>query len=101
MSETTKHLTETEKRIYLIFSLIFEKIMDEAGGYEMGSYTWNKMRPNLMAQIGLDDEIWTNLSDTGDLDDDLQERLADMREKYEKISLEDLIKDFETIFAGF
>jgi hypothetical protein len=37
-----RELSETENKIYLIFSLIFEKIMDEQG-YQMGSYTSKMM----------------------------------------------------------
>jgi hypothetical protein len=94
-----RELSETENKIYLIFSLIFEKIMDEQG-YQMGSYTWNKIRPNLMKQVGLDDELWTGLSDSGDKNDGLQERLAGMSEKFGGLSLEELLKDFLTIFAS-
>lgn len=94
-----RELSETEKRVYLIFSLIFNKIMDEQG-YQMGSYTWNKIRPNLMAQVGLDDEIWTDLSDNGDANEILQERLAEFGEKFEALTLEELLKDFLNIFAS-
>ncbi|OLS24752.1 MAG: hypothetical protein HeimC3_18640 [Candidatus Heimdallarchaeota archaeon LC_3] len=98
MSEV-RELSVTEKKIYLIFSLIFEKIMDEYG-YQRGTYEWNMIRPKLFSQIGLDDDIWTDMSDLGDADDKLQDELGEMREKFEKISKDDLLKDFQSLFAS-
>ncbi|MFW9929330.1 MAG: hypothetical protein ACFFD1_08065 [Candidatus Thorarchaeota archaeon] len=95
-----RKLTETEKRIYLIFSIIFEKIMDEAAGYQQGTYQWNLLRPSLMQSIGLDDEIWESMSDTGDEDPDIQEELAILRQKYEKLSKDEIIRDFSSIFTA-
>ena len=94
-----REMSETEKRVYLIFSLIFDKIMDEQG-YQMGTYTWNKVRPNLMDQIGLNDDIWVDLSDSGDESEDLQTRLAEMSEKFEELKFEELLADFSSIFTA-
>lgn len=87
MDETeTRELTETENKIYLLLSLIFEKIMDAEASYELGLYSWQRMRPDILQSIGLNDDLWTILSDFGDQNDNLQERLTDLREKYENYS---------------
>ena len=55
-------MKETECKIYLLLSLIYEKIMDEEVSYEMGLYKWTKHRPDILNSIGLDDELWIKLS---------------------------------------
>ena len=85
-----RQLTETENRLYLILSLIFEKIMDGEVSYQLGLYQWQKLRPEILQSIGLTDEFWTDISDYGDQNEELQERLAKLREKYENYS-KDLI----------
>ncbi len=93
----TRTLSETENKIYLVLSLIFEKIMDAEASYEMGLFQWQKARPEILANIGLTDDLWTSLSDFGDQNDDLQERLADLREKYENYSRDYVLTNITTI----
>ena len=81
-----KSLSETENKIYLVLSLIFEKIMDAEASYEMGLFQWQKARPDILQSIGLSDDVWTSISDFGDQDDALQERLEALREKNENYS---------------
>ena len=85
-----RQLTETENRLYLILSLIFEKIMDGEASYQLGLYQWQKLRPEILQSIGLTDDFWTDISDYGDENEELQERLTKLREKYENYS-KDLI----------
>ena len=92
-------LSETEKKVYLIFSLIFEKIMDEQG-YQQGTYTWNKIRPDLLNKIGLNDDVWVDLSNIGDENEALQTRLVKMSEKFEQLKFEELVNDFSVIFGS-
>lgn len=95
--EENRTLTETEKRIYLLLSLVFEKIMDAEVSYEMGLYQWQKTRPDILASIGLTDELWTSLSDFGDQNEELQERLANLREKYDNYSRDYVLTNITTI----
>ena len=44
------------------------------------------MRPEILQSMGLTDDLWTSLSDFGDQDEGLQERLQALREKYENYS---------------
>ena len=90
-------LTETENKIYLLLSLIFEKIMDAEASYEMGLFQWQKLRPEILQNIGLTDDLWTELSDFGDQNDDLQERLGNLREKYENYSRDYVLTNITTI----
>ena len=94
-----KELSETEKKIYLILSLIFEKIMDAEPSYELGFYQWTRMRPEILQMIGLDDELWTKLSDYGDQNESLQERLITLREKYENYSRDLVLNKLSSILS--
>ena len=82
----SRTLSETENKMYLLLSLIFEKIMDNEESYQLGLYQWQKMRPEILQSMGLTDDLWTSLSDFGDQDEGLQERLQALREKYENYS---------------
>ena len=95
-----KELTETENRFYLVMSLIFEKIMDSEPSYQLGLYQWQKTRPEILQSIGLSDEFWTEISDFGDQDEKLQERLAALREKYENYSRELLLSNIANILKA-
>lgn len=93
----TKKLTETENKIYLVLSLVYEKIMDAEVSYEMGLFQWQKRRPDILQSIGLTDDLWTELSDFGDQNEELQERLQTLREKYEDQSYEHILTNLTTI----
>ena len=86
-------LTETEKRTYLIISLIFEKIMDDSNSYEMGFYSWSQTKPQILQTMLLDDDRWEEISNTGDEDEELQERLQLLREKYDSTTKQELIEN--------
>ena len=93
-------LTETENKLYLVLSLIFEKIMDAEASYELGLYQWQKLRPEILQNIGLSDEFWTDISDFGDQDEELQERLENLRVKYENYSRDHILTNITQILKA-
>ena len=99
-NEEVRTLSETENKIYLVLSLIFEKIMDAEASYEMGLFQQQKARPEILTSIGLTDDLWTSLSDYGDQNDELQNRLADLREKYDNYSRDYILSNITTILQA-
>ena len=98
MSDTEhRALTETENKIYLLLSLIFEKIMDNEASYEVGLYQWQKLRPEILTNIGLTDDVWTDISDYGDKNDELQDRLEQLRIQYENYSRDRILSSISEI----
>ena len=69
-------------------------------GYQQGFYEWSRIRPGLLEKIGLSDDIWEELSDSGDADEELQQRLAALVQKFEKLTYQDILRDFQQIFAS-
>lgn len=101
MSENQeRELTETEAKVYLVLSLIFEKVMDNEESYEVGLYQWQKLRPDILKSLGLTDDLWTSLSDFGDQDEALQERLAKLNEKYENYSRDMVLSNIPEILKS-
>lgn len=90
-------LTETEKRVYLFVSLIYEKILEEEPTFEMGFYSWSQIRPVLLQKLGLGDDVWTQISNVGDSNNDLQNRLADLRDRYADLTKDDIINNIKVI----
>jgi hypothetical protein len=79
--------------MYLVLSLLYEKIIDEEHSFEMGFYRWGKVRPLMLEKIGLSEDVWTKMSDFGDENEILQQRLEKMRQKYGNITLDQLLKN--------
>lgn len=96
----SRTLTETENKIYLLLSLIYEKIMDAEVSYQMGLFQWQKLKPEILQNMGLTDEIWTSLSDFGDQNEELQERLEALREKYENKNCDYILENITAILKA-
>ncbi len=86
-----KELKETEIRVYLIVSLIYEKVMDESESFEVGFYKWGKMLPQILEIFGLTEDYWEWMATIGDNDETIQKRLDDLRQKYESYTLEQIL----------
>ena len=99
MSQRTS-LTETEIRFYLMVSLIYEKILENEPSFEMGFYRWGKIRPDLLQSMGMGEDSWEEISDFGDTNDDLQERLGSFREKYVNLTLDEILQNISKIKFG-
>ncbi len=84
-------LKETEIRVYLVISLIYEKVMDEAESFEQGFYRWGRMLPRILEIFGLNEEYWEWMARVGDNDEQIQQRLDGIRERYAEYSLEQLL----------
>lgn len=74
-------LSITEQRVYLILSLEYQKILDDAPSYQVGAYRWNKILSSRLLRHGLTPENWERLSTIGDNDDKLQDALNKIIEK--------------------
>ncbi len=86
-------LEETEIRVYLVVSLIYEKVMDEAQSFEQGFYRWGQMLPQILEIFGLSEEYWEWMATIGDNNEEIQQRLEALRERYADYTLDDLLSD--------
>ncbi|UCE12574.1 MAG: hypothetical protein JSV04_10305 [Candidatus Heimdallarchaeota archaeon] len=81
----TLDLTRTEQKLYLQLSLEFQIIMDHAPSFQMGAYKWNKLLPSRLQMYGMTFEEWDRISGMGDNNQEMQDQLAQLLERLERI----------------
>ncbi len=90
-------LTKTEIRMYIILTLIYEKILDDEPSYQMGFFKWSQLKPDILENIGMSDDTWAEISDFGDVSDELQDILGIYREKYVDLTKDQILEDISII----
>ncbi|MHA2293428.1 MAG: hypothetical protein ACXACK_14810, partial [Candidatus Hodarchaeales archaeon] len=78
-------LTPTEQRVYLLLSLEFQNIIDNAPSFQIGAYKWNQILPQLLQKFALDIDGWERISNLGDTNETLQAQLDKLTSKMEEL----------------
>ena len=78
-------LTPTEQRVYLLLSLEFQNIIDDAPNFQTGAYEWNQILPKLLRKFALDIDSWERISNLGDTNEILQAELDELTSRMEEL----------------